>query len=164
MTAPTVVQCGMLERTEQIERTAVTQHHKRKTRVNPFHKMSDITSNCVLPCCSCSISRTLRQITPRQKEPILLMLLSYFPPDSFSSVAQQGPKSSHLDVSTSHTHGRRPLKKWSARRRDPYLTTHNKHNRQHPIRQRFSHPQFQASSIADPRLRWHGHCDRPFSC
>ena len=52
---------------------------------------------------SCSISRTLRQVTPRQKELILFMSLSYVLPYSFSSVAQQGPKAPHFDVSKSHT-------------------------------------------------------------
>jgi len=31
------------------------------------------------------------------------------------------------------TVGRNPLDEWSARRRDPYLTTHNTHNRQTSI-------------------------------
>jgi hypothetical protein len=59
------------------------------------------------------------------------------------------------------TVGRTPLDKWSARRRDLYLTTHSTNNRQtfggirtHNLSRR---------AAADLRLRSRGHWDRPFS-
>jgi len=60
------------------------------------------------------------------------------------------------------TLGRTPLDKWSARRRDLYLTTHNTHKRQTNIHApggiRARNPSKRAA--ADPRLRPRCHWDR----
>ena len=52
-----------------------------------------------------------------------------------------------FEITLRHTTlGRTPPEEWSARRRDPYLTTHNVHKRQAPIPRRDSNPQCQQSS------------------
>jgi len=52
------------------------------------------------------------------------------------------------------TLGRTPLDKWSTRRRDLYLTTHNIHKRQTSMSPAAFEP-------ADPRLSPRGHWDLP---
>jgi hypothetical protein len=59
------------------------------------------------------------------------------------------------------TLGRTPLDKWSARRRDLFLTIHNTHNRQTSMPSggiRTHSPN--KRTAADPRLRQRGHWDR----
>jgi len=61
------------------------------------------------------------------------------------------------------TIGRTPLDKWSARRRNLYLTIHNTHKRKTfyaSDRIRTRNPSKRAAS--DPNLRRRGHLDRPF--
>jgi hypothetical protein len=56
---------------------------------------------------------------------------------------------------------RTPLDKWSARRRDLYLTTHNLHNRQTSMPRRNSNPQSHHSSSLRPTpFRRRGYWDR----
>jgi hypothetical protein len=57
-----------------------------------------------------------------------------------------------LDHTQQHTTvGRTPLDKWSARRRDLYLTTHSTHNRQTSLPPgRDSNPQSQQASVRWP--------------
>ena len=67
-----------------------------------------------------------------------------------------------LDHTRRTTVGTTPLDKWSARRRDLHLTTHND---RHPCPRRDSNPQTKQASkqaAADPRLRPRGHWDRRF--
>jgi len=56
------------------------------------------------------------------------------------------------------TVGRIPLDEWSARRRDLYLTTYNRH----PFPRWDSNPRSQRASGANLRLRPRGHWDRHF--
>ena len=65
-----------------------------------------------------------------------------------------------LDHIRRTTVGRTPLDEWSARRRDPYLTTHNTHNRQISIPRWVSNPRHGWRAAADLRLRPRGHWDR----
>jgi len=53
-----------------------------------------------------------------------------------------------------------PLDEWLARRRDIYLTTHNRTTDIHPCPRWDSNQQSQQASGADLRLRRRGHCDR----
>jgi hypothetical protein len=72
--------------------------------------------------------------------------------------SHSGPRPPHywgFMITLRHTTvGRTPLDKWSARRRDLYLTTRNTRPR------RDSHPQHSKPEAADPRLRPSGHWDR----
>jgi hypothetical protein len=59
------------------------------------------------------------------------------------------------------TVGRTPLDKWSARRIDFYLTTHNTHNRKHTHAPRgIRTHDLSKQAPADLRLRRRGHWDR----
>jgi hypothetical protein len=59
----------------------------------------------------------------------------------------------HNHTQTRHTLGRTPLHKWSARRRDLDLTTHNTRKRdRHPFPRRDSNPQSQQASGHRPTL------------
>jgi len=76
------------------------------------------------------------------------------------------PWSRASSVSRVHDHtqrritvGRTPLDEWSARRRDPYLTTHNTLNRPTSCPRRDSNAKLQRAA-PDRRLRLRGHWDR----
>jgi hypothetical protein len=56
-----------------------------------------------------------------------------------------------------------PLDKWSTRRRDVYLTTHNTHKRQTSMRRRWTH-NLGRQAVADPHLKPRGHWDRQKKC
>jgi len=60
------------------------------------------------------------------------------------------------------TPGRTSQEEWSARRREPYLTAHNTHNRHPCPRQMATHNPIRRGA-ADPRLRPRGHRDRLMS-
>jgi hypothetical protein len=151
------VQHAMFEHSAHIERTVkVTQHHERKISVNSQPVTQNFRHHQQMSAthCFCSISRTLRQITPRQKQLILPMLLSYIPQYSFSYVSQE-PRAPHFDVTRSHTirhtHIHPVEVPWKidqpvAEASIWYHTTNT--TDKHPFRQRFSHPQPQASSTA----------------
>jgi len=70
-----------------------------------------------------------------------------------------------IEASRSHsfrhaTLGRTPLDKWSARRRDLYMTTHNTHKR-HPCPGGIRTGNSSKRAAADPKLLLRDHWDRP---
>ena len=140
------------------------------------------------PCLECSLCSfgnfpgvwSLKAWSPRTMEPTLSSETSAFilrTPGKFPkehrlhfffyfAAAPQGATASSFTRFPDHTQrstkvGRTPLVEWSARRRDPYLTTHNTRNRQTFVPQWDSTPQSQqASAASDLRLRPRGHWDQ----
>jgi hypothetical protein len=101
MTVPTNVQYCMSEHTAEIERTVkVTQHHQRKICV----KSQPVSPNVRYHQQLCATLQHQHNIasdnTTTEKNSCYLC---YCPTYSFSSVAQQGSKAPHYDVSRSHT-------------------------------------------------------------
>ena len=96
----------------------------------------------------------------------LWMLFQTLPSLLWEKSARQPPwaKASSFRRFLDHTQrrttfGRTPLDKWSTRRRDRYLTTHNTHNK-HPCPPLDSNHNFSRRAAVDLRLRPHGHWDR----
>jgi hypothetical protein len=107
----------------------------------------DLTPNCAVPC----------------TYGFYMSLYFILTVPEFGSPSGPGP--THypgFTITLWHTTlGRTPPDERSARRRDPYLTTHNTHKRQAYSRQDSNHITSRRAA-ADPRLRPHGHWDRRF--
>ena len=100
--------------------------------------------------------------TKRQIHTSTCQLPSVFFFHGATAPSGSGPHFRGFTITLRHTtFGRTPMDEWSARRRDLYLTTHNKHKRQTSVPPggiRTHNPNRRAA--ADPRLRPRGHCDR----
>jgi hypothetical protein len=104
-----------------------------KTWCSAFHKTPCV---CVTKTNMSALFRELCSVL-QSSQPVLedvhrlWYVLLFFSNDS---TAPWGPRPPHyrgFTITIRHTTlGRTPLDKWSARRRDIYLTTHNTHNRQ----------------------------------
>ena len=86
-------------------------------------------------------------------------LWNFCHPPPQGATAPSGPGPPHcrgFTITHTHTHktlDRTPLDKWSARRRDLYLTSHKTHGRQASMPQRDSNPQSQQASGRKPTTR-----------